>query len=209
MKASNCPQCGGPITFLWSGAVQTTCPYCRSILVRHDVDLERVGEVGDVPDDASPIQIGTAGRHENRTFTVVGRIMYEYERGGWNEWHLVFNDGASGWLSDAQLEYALSFLATKTVALPAAENVQRKRQFHWPEGEFVVTSVTRAHYVGVQGELPFTYWDKSDVVFADLGSADGRFATIDYSESPPLRYVGAFVDFPSLGLANLREFEGW
>ena len=57
--------------------MQTTCPFCHSILVRHDVDLEKVGEVADLPPDASPIQIRTEGKFNGKTFVVVGRIVYE------------------------------------------------------------------------------------------------------------------------------------
>ncbi len=116
--AADCPNCGAPVQFRWSGAVQTTCEYCRSILVRRDVNLEKVGEVGDLPREASPLQIGTEGTCGNKAFQVVGRILYEYEDGGWNEWHIVFNDGTSGWLSDAQLDYTVSFLARPPEALP-------------------------------------------------------------------------------------------
>src|SRR5258706_374717 len=96
--AANCPNCGALVQFRWSGAVQTTCEYCRSILVRRDLNLEKVGEVGDLPREVSPIQIGTEGTFHNKAFQVVGRILYEYENGGWNEWHIVFSDGVSGWV---------------------------------------------------------------------------------------------------------------
>src|SRR5258708_29388367 len=88
-RVANCPNCGAPVKFLWSSAVQTTCEFCHSILVRTDVDLKKVGEVADLPPDASPLQIGTEGAYQNKTFVVVGRIIYEYEQGGWNEWHIV------------------------------------------------------------------------------------------------------------------------
>ena len=83
--AANCPNCGALVQFRWSGAVQTTCEYCRSILVRRDLNLEKVGEVGDLPREVSPIHIGTEGAFHNKAFQVVGRILYEYEAGGWNE----------------------------------------------------------------------------------------------------------------------------
>ena len=35
---ANCPSCGAPVTFRWSSAVQTVCPFCHSILVRDDLD---------------------------------------------------------------------------------------------------------------------------------------------------------------------------
>ena len=204
--AANCPNCGAPVKFLWPSAVQTTCEFCHSILVRTDVDLKKVGEVADLPADASPIQIGTEGAYQNKSFVVVGRIIYEYEQGGWNEWHLVFNDGSSGWLSDAQLEYDLSWRA-QPKDLPAKP--EKNQQLAWGDKRFVVTSVTKAHYKGVQGELPFEYWDKADMLFADLRTTSNDFATIDYSENPPLLFVGRVVAFDELHLKNLREFEGW
>ena len=208
MKAAICPSCGAPVSFRWSSAVQTTCEYCRSILVRHDVDLTRVGEVGDIPDDPSPLQIGTEGVYRGKSFQIIGRIVYEYENGNWNEWHLIFNDGVSGWLSDAMLEYAVSFHFVPPQPPPSAV-LQTGTPFHWNNTTYILTSVTHAHYGGVQGELPFTYWDKSDVDFADLRTTDGRFATIDGSDTPPMVFLGEFVDFASLKLTNLRPVEGW
>ncbi|MGH9627976.1 MAG: DUF4178 domain-containing protein [Bryobacteraceae bacterium] len=177
--------------------------------MRHDVSLERVGEVADLPIDASPIQLGTEGVYRSKAFEVAGRIIYSYEQGSWNEWHLLFADGSSGWLSDAQLEYAVSTLALLPAALPPRESVSRGDRFEWQGGEYEVTSITRARYRGVEGELPFEYWDKDESVFADLRSTSSGFATIDYSESPPLLFLGESVDYDDLQLKNVRLFEGW
>ena len=208
-RVANCPNCGARITFLWSSAVQTTCEYCRSILVRHDVDLEKVGVVADLPIDASPIQIGTEGVYQQKSFVVIGRIIYEYDYGNWNEWHLIFNDGSSGWLADPQLEYAVSFLSPPPGRFPEEERVFRDNQFHWNGIDYYVTSITEANYAGVQGELPFEYWDKERIKFVDLRTQDGRFGTIDFSESPPLLFLGEAVEYDSLRLKNVRQFEGW
>jgi Domain of unknown function (DUF4178) len=209
MKTSTCPNCGAQITFRWSSAVQTTCEYCRSILVRHDVDLAKVGHVSDLPPDSSPIQVATEGVYGNKPFVVVGRIVYEYELGTWNEWHLIFNDSTSGWLSDDMADYEVSVLAKPSAPLPEANSVKRGQAFQLNNVRFQVTNLTRARYRGVEGELPFEYWGKDTVLFADLRSADGRFATIDYSESHPLLFLGESVEFDSLQLKNLRRFEGW
>jgi hypothetical protein len=208
-RTATCPGCGAAIEFLWSSAVQTTCAYCRSILVRHDVALERVGVVSDLPATASPIQIGTAGRWGASAFQVVGRIVYEHDRGAWNEWHLVLGDGRSGWLSDAQLEYALTFLVPAPPALPPAADVRRGQQLRIGGGRYEVTAVTPARYRGVEGELPFEYWDKRTVRFADLRTPGAAFATIDYSEDPPLLFAGEAVEYDALSLQNVRSFEGW
>jgi len=206
---SNCPQCGAPMEFLFSNAVQTTCPYCNSILVRTDLDLKRVGEMSDIAADASPIQLRTEGIYRNKAFQVVGRIAYVYEGGNWNEWHLGFQDGSSGWLSDAQLDYAISFAVKDHPRIPPVGNIGRGWRMKIRDAELTVTTITKARYGGVEGELPFEYWDKTEMMFADLRSASRGFGTIDYSEDPPLFFLGEAVEFDELKLRNLREFEGW
>lgn len=205
---ANCPNCGAKIVFRWPGCVQTTCEYCKSILVRTDVDLKKVGQVADLPPDSSPIQLNTEGVYRNKAFVVAGRILYEYDQGGWNEWHVVMNDGASAWLSDAQNEFAVS-VAAKAPNLPAAAQVNVGQQFSWNNQSYTVSVITPARYRGVEGELPFEYWDKTDVTFVDLRSETAKFATLDYSDSEPALYLGEFVEFDDLKLKNLRNFEGW
>ena len=44
-RSASCPNCGAPLTYRWSSSVQANCEYCRSIIVRTDVDLK--SSVGD------------------------------------------------------------------------------------------------------------------------------------------------------------------
>jgi Domain of unknown function (DUF4178) len=206
---STCPQCGAKIEFRWSGAVQAVCDFCRSVLVRTDVDLHRVGTAADLADDASPIQINTEGVWNKRAFTVVGRIVYEYAQGGWSEWHLLFSDGTSGWLSDAQLEWAISVQRPPVNVPSDLHAIRPGSKFAFEGVSYEVTTITKAHYKSVEGQLPFVYWDKEDVVFVDLRTASRSFASIDYSESTPLLYLGQFIEFEDLRLTGLRQFEGW
>lgn len=203
MKAF-CPNCGGAVEFRFAQAIQTTCGYCRSILVRKDADIARVGQVADLPPTMSPIQIGTEGKHRGKAFTVAGRIIYDWEHGSWNEWHIVFQDGQSGWLSDAQAEYAV----TKAAPFPSggfgADQFFPGRKINMAGRDFSVGATTTARYRGVEGELPFEYWDKSEITFVDLRSTTSDFATIDFSESPPLLFLGESVEFQDLSLVNLK-----
>jgi hypothetical protein len=207
--AGNCPSCGAPVQFRWSSAVQTVCPFCRSIIVRDDIALHNVGKVGDLPPGPSPICLLTEGVYRGKGFQVIGRIIYEWENGGWNEWHLVFSDGTSGWLSDAQLQYAVSFAADRRLPVPAENQAVRGAQFRFGDIGYQVSTVTRAMYRGVEGELPFAYYDKTQMTFADLRTSGRAFATLDFSEQPPLLFLGEWVAFEELQLKNLRQFEGW
>lgn len=204
-----CPNCGAPVRFLWAQAVQTTCAYCKSVLVRRDLDLARVGLQADFPLTGSPIQIGTQGRWRGKSFVVVGRVTYQWERGRWNEWHCALNDGASAWLSDAQLEYAMTVPVHADGRMPEVRKVQVGDLFTWGDGEYTVANVLEARYVGTEGDLPFTTSDRTASTFVDLVGDDGRFATVDGSEMPPLLYLGEYVRFDDLALTNLRLFEGW
>jgi hypothetical protein len=206
---ANCPSCGAPVQFRWSSAVQTVCPFCRSILVRDDLDLKNVGKVADLPPDPSPISLWTEGTYRGKSFQVLGRIIYAWENGGWNEWHIVFSDGSSGWLSDAQLQYAVSFVANPATPLPAAPEVRRGAHFTFDQIDYEVATRTRASYKGVEGELPFPFYGKSDMLFADLKTAGRAFGTLDYSDPTPLLFLGEWVEFEELQLKNLRQFEGW
>ena len=206
--AALCPSCGGAIVFQWSSSVQTTCPHCKSILIRTDVKLEKVGVVSDLPPDSSPIQLGTSGVYENRAFTVAGRILYDYDEGSWNEWHIMLNQGGSAWLSDAQSQYAVT-MAVHADPLPALAAVHVGDRFTWNRTVFQATAITEALYRGVEGELPFQYWDKERATFVDLRSAGGDFATLDFSDEAAALYIGRMVDFDELRLKNLRAFEGW
>jgi hypothetical protein len=208
MTTGACPNCGAPVVFRWSSSVQTVCPYCQSVLVRTDVDLKKVGQVADLAPDASPLQITSEGTYGTRAFAITGRIIYEYGQGHWNEWHVAFSDGGDGWISDAQDEYAISF-RKEIPGLPVQSDAGLGKAFRWDGIAFEVTSRTVAHYAGVEGELPFEYWDKVDVIFVDLRSHGGEFATLDYSDPQPVLYIGKAVDFDALALKKLRRFEGW
>lgn len=206
----NCPGCGAPVTFRWSSAIQTVCPFCHSILVRTDVTIQNVGKVADLPPNPSPIQLLTSGTYNNKKFDVIGRIIYEYEQGGWNEWHIVFSDGASGWLSDAQLQYAVSFQMQSATPLPPEQQVTRGQRLTFANIQFEVSTMTMATYKGVEGELPFPFYGKSNMLFVDLRNASNDFATLDYSDrSAPMLFIGKTVPYEALQLQNVRQFEGW
>jgi hypothetical protein len=211
MPAGNCSSCGGAVQFRWSSSVQTMCPFCRSILVRTDVDLTKVGTLGDLPPDPSPICLLTEGIYKGKTFQVIGRLLYEYDDGGWNEWHIVFNDGTSthgqsAWLSDAQLQYAISFLELG-IQIPAASDATPGSHLRLRDVNYQVSTVTLARYKGFEGELPFAFHDIDETRFVDLRSTGAAFGTLDYTDN--LVFLGEWVSFDDLKLKNLRQFEGW
>lgn len=212
LSAPTCPNCGAAIHFAWSQAVQTICPYCKAVLIRDQMDLKRVGTVGEMPATSSPIQLGTTGAFHRRRFTVVGRVVYAYDRGSWNEWHVRFDDAGeadtSAWLSDARGEYAFA-VATTGQETPPLDRLHPGANFAWAQRIYKLTSVTTAQYASAEGELPFTTWDRREATLAQLDANDGHIATLDYRGQPPALLLGEWATFDGLELDRLREIDGW
>lgn len=160
--------------------------------------------MADLLEDASLIQIGTEGKFRGQHFGVIGRIQLKHESGLWNEWHILFDDGRNAWLSEAGGEYVVSAQVVVNEAIPAFETLSPETVVTLAGRSFSVTDLETARCISGQGELPFRVEAGYDVNTADLRGKD-RFLTIDYSETPPLVFVGHPTPYKDLNLANLRE----
>ena len=109
MKTAQCPSCGAPVGFRSASSLYAVCEFCHSTLLRDGDDLKNLGRMAELMDDPSRIQIGSEGRFRGGHFAVIGRIQLKYDAGLWNEWHLLFSDATTAWLSEAGGEYMLSF----------------------------------------------------------------------------------------------------
>ena len=208
--SANCPACGAPVVFKSSASFHGVCEFCRSTLVRHGGNLENLGRMADLLEDASPIRLGTEGRFRGVHFAVVGRIQLRYESGLWNEWHLLFDDMRGGWLSDANGEYTVSFLTPPGATLPGFATLMPNDELMLAGRDFIVTDLEEAMCISGEGELPFAFGAGYPAQLADLrttGEAESAFASIDYSETPPLFFVGESLPFESFAFANLRGAE--
>ncbi len=204
MKTANCPSCGAPVTFKSSASVYAVCEFCRSTLLLDGEDLKNLGRMADLMDDPSLIQIGSEGKFRGVHFGVIGRIQLRYDAGLWNEWHILFDDGRNGWLSEAGGEYVVSALVPVATPLPAFESLEPEMLVRIGSQDFAVSDLQTARCISGQGELPFKVDAGYDVNAADLRGND-RLVTIDYSETPPIVFVGYPAAFDELTLANLRE----
>lgn len=201
---ASCPSCGAPVVFKSASSVFAVCEYCQSTLVRHDQTLEDIGKMAALVEDRSPLQLGAEGLYKGVHFALIGRIQIKYSQGVWNEWHLMFDDMRTGWLSEAAGEYVLTFTQFVPDALPRFEDLKIGERFVLASQTWTVSNIENAECIAGQGELPFKVGAGYPVSAVDLRNG-ANFATLDYSETPPLFFVGEAVDFKSLKMANLRE----
>lgn len=216
-----CPGCGAEISFRAADSVLAVCEYCSTTSVRQGGSLARVGKMADLFDDHSPLSLGTVGVFEGRSFELVGRLQNRYSQGVWNEWRLVFDDGSVAWLSEDNASYTLSSEQAPTPA-PDFEQLKIGQELTFADTVFRVTYKESATVIAGAGELPFVVGSgyKADVI--DLRSADGKIATLDYSDrvtepeqggsqssqasaAGPILYLGRAVQLPDLSLQGLTE----
>jgi hypothetical protein len=152
-----CPNCGAPVEFASAASASAVCSFCRSTLVRDGQALRRIGVSAELFDDHSPLQLGVRGERQGVAFTLVGRLQYQYEGGTWNEWHALFDNERSAWLSEDNGAYVLGFEAPLPPDAPGAPDLaglQAGMRVLADGRAWDVASVQRAHLLAAQGELP-------------------------------------------------------
>lgn len=208
MQQYACPNCGAPLIFRSSVSVHSTCTYCQSMVVRHDMNLETLGKVAELLDDMSPFQVGTTGTFHSKHFTLIGRIKVVYESGTWSEWYALFDDGAEGWLAEAQGNYMMTFPA-ELEDLESASNFLVMTPHEIKGMTYYVEDVKRVKYVASEGELPMPFVVNQQATSIDLRSETGAFASMSITGRERRLYLGEYVPFDAFQFQNLRTIDGW
>lgn len=208
MQQYACPNCGAPIVFRSSISVYSTCTYCRSMVVRHDMKLETLGQVAELLDDMSPFQVGTTGTYQNRSFTLVGRVKVVYSKGTWSEWVALFDDGSHGWLAEAQGSYMMTFEQPNVdIEVPQAHKPGEEAKIDGKS--YLVEDARVVAYVASEGELPYPFTPKESVTSIDLMGNKGEFASLTISKRGTTAFLGEYVPFDDFHFQNLRTLDGW
>lgn len=216
-RAANCPNCGSEVRFSAGSSLVTVCPSCRSAVARRGVNLEAIGKVAELTPTSSPFRIGMDGKPKKgfRPFRIVGRLQLATSAEGgtgrsvWDEWHVVFDDGRSGWLAEAQGSFYLMKPMPTPEGVPELERLAPGQRLDIkPYGVFAVAERRAAQYSSAEGELPFDAAPLSIFRYADLSGPEGSFATLDYGADPGVDafYVGVTISLEELGIPGLTAW---
>jgi hypothetical protein len=201
-----CPQCGAPVDFRSAASPFAVCSFCRSTVMRDGDALRRIGQSAELFDDHSPLQLGASGRAQGAAFTLVGRLQYRTSEGTWNEWHALFDNGRSAWLSEDNGRYVMAFDVPLAQAAPAAASLQAGARVSLAGQAWSVASVASAALVAAQGELPFAPGAPGEFTVVDLRNAQGEVGTLDYSEADSPKWsIGRSVALSELAMTGLAE----
>ena len=197
---ASCPSCGAALSFR-PGTMVAVCTYCKALAARKDRDPELIGKVAELVDTGSPLGLGASGTFTGRSFTLAGRVQLKHPLGGvWDEWYLALDDGRWGWLAEAQGRFYLTFTQDPHGTLPSIGSLQAGGLADLgPAGLWTVGELSEATFHSAEGEIPWAVEPGATYRFADLSGRNGAFATLDYSEDPPLFFLGREIP-----LADLR-----
>ena len=198
---ASCPSCGAALTFR-PGTMVAICSYCKALAARKDRDPELLGRVADLVDTGSPLGLGASGTYTGRAFTLAGRVQLKHPLGGvWDEWYLALDDGRWGWLAEAQGRFYLTFTQAPHGTLPTAGSLQAGGLADLgPDGLWTVGEISEATFHSAEGEIPWAVEPGGTYRFADLSGRNGACATLDYSEEPPLFFLGREIALADLGI---------
>ena len=203
---TDCPSCGAPVEAHSASAVTLVCGYCNSMLVRQDDGIVDSGRDSALLENFSPLQIGTVGTFLTQRFTLVGRLQVQYDDGAWNEWYVLFDDGRTGWLSEAGDLYVMT-MPVETDNPPRFEDIRAGfSELTFQNKRYVASDVRHISLkrAAAQGELPFVLNEDSQNKVADWRCED-LFITLDYSDETPETFFGRMVNLDDLKLENTRS----
>jgi hypothetical protein len=200
------------VSFRSKASIFAVCSFCKSTLLRQDMNLTMVGKMSELQDDMSPVQLGSSGMYGGKTFEVIGRLRVAYSDGAWNEWYTIFGGDRVGWLAEAQGFWAMCFSVPDAdlARLPERTNLQPGQRIALKgQGDFTVEDIREVVCRYSEGELPVDAAAGRKSTSVDLAGPQGKFATLEYAKDGVRVYVGSYQDFEAFKFRNLREIDGW
>ncbi len=216
MTASfQCASCGAQIDFSSGASVYAVCKYCNSAQIRTGASLSDLGKVAQLKEDYSAIQLGTQGVHprlnnnSSTRFSTIGRIRLSWERGFWDEWYVLLENGEGAWLAEAQGFYYFSVLTNDVTASQLEFPLSIGNKYNLLNNEYNVKDIKSATCSYSEGELPFSGAVGEKYESYELFTVEGDFLSLSIVDNVLLAYKGQVFSLEELSLSNLRALEGW
>lgn len=209
IRRYDCPQCGAPVPFQSSISIFAVCAHCRSMVVRRDFNLETFGQMAELPPDLSPLQIGTRGYYDGRSFALIGRLRMHWGDGSWTEWCADFGQGKIGWIAEAMGSYLVSFEQSAPELAKLNPHIQQGARLKIAGENWRVSDMKTAKCISAEGELPHVSppgWERTGI---DLTGDKGQFGSIEVTQDGTAFFSGAYAEFADLNFSELRKIPGW
>jgi hypothetical protein len=179
------------------------------MVVRRDMNLESYGQMAELPPDLSPLQIGTRGYFDGRSFVLIGRLRMHWSDGSWTEWCADFGQGVIGWIAEFMGTFVVSYAHTAPELAQARLDLKAGSRVRAAGADWMVSDVKEATCMAAEGELPHVAppgWKRTSV---DLTGRGGEFGSIEITDEGRAFFAGQYATFEQLNLSQLRKVPGW
>lgn len=208
--SAQCPCCGAPVDVYSATASVVVCQYCNTTLLRSQDTLTDTGQKSALIDDYSPLQLFSSGSFAGQHFTLIGRCQISYDRGSWNEWYAMLDNGKYACLAEFSGLYVFSYADTGSDDSDF-KPFEQYRIGDWVEykgNRYVASDIRQATILkaAAQGEIPGLP-DKDQQIFVIDLRQQQRFMTLDFSvdKTRPAVYTGSALELAELSMQNLRD----
>lgn len=193
----HCPTCGAPLRIQNRYVKVVTCEFCSQVSLLDGPRLDPTGTSAGLIDLPSPLYLDATGTLNGDLFRVLGRLVYEYDGGAWQEWFLEVN-GEGGadrpiWLTEDEGRFTLLYKAPLTENPPDYDAVAVGSTLQLAGREVFVTEKNEAVIVGGEGQLAFPILPGERVRYID-GSAGSEQVGLEYADDEVELFVGRALE---------------
>ena len=189
-ESIHCPACGAPLRIKNRFVKAVTCEFCQNVSLYDGVRLDPTGQTASLAQLASPLYLDATGRIGQNGFRVVGRLVYEYGGGLWQEWFLDLEGDQKAWLVEDEGRFTY-LLKAPSEAAPPFESVRVGDVLELANRTVTVTEVDEATIVSAEGQFGTQILPGERIGYVD-GSAGDDEVGLEYGE----REVEVFVGRP-------------
>lgn len=187
------------------------CPDCHRILYKKEIPtVGRKNLSNPVPEDLTPLCIGSKGIFQEKKFKIVGRVRYHSMDGYRNQWSVLFDGGKNTWLFEGYGAYALCNLSDKSFNPTGNSPIKPYKTVKIFDISYTLDSITKLTEWEAEGEFPDNENFGGGFICMALSNNQGDAAFLDtYTKEKINIYTGKSLDYADFNFTNTRALNEW
>jgi len=191
----SCPNCGYGFDALRRSTRMFDCPSCGTTLFREGDALAPLGNHGEMHDTPMLFGIGDTIHAEERAYSVLGHVRYDYGRGFWDEMWAEDPQGCGAWISIDEGDVVIQrALPDEAVRAGLMGELRLGAQVRVENRIYTVTEMDAATAVAFRGELPERIELGDTHRFVNASGAAGALLSGEVWDGGESWFLGSWLD---------------